>query len=76
MRIPGINVFTVRNLLDLGFREAHELAGRSPEALFEELRGTKPNLPKDLLYALRMAVYYSETIDANPEKMKIWAWRD
>ncbi len=76
MRIPRINASTVRNLLDLGFSETHELAGRSPEALFEELRRTKPNLPRDSLYALRMAVYYSETADPDPEKMKIWAWRD
>lgn len=76
MRIPHIKVAEVRDLLDIGFREIHELAGRSPEVLFEELKIKKPDAEQDRLYAFRMAVYYAETDDPDPAKLHSWAWQD
>ena len=76
MRIPNIGVVTVRNLLDLGFREIHELAGRAPEVLFADLAKTKLNIPQSRLYSLRMAVYFAETPDPDPLKLTPWAWKD
>ena len=76
MRIPHIDVDTVRNLLDLGFREIHELDGRAPEVLFEDLKKIKLNIPQSRLYSLRMAVYFAETPDPDPLKLTPWAWKD
>ena len=76
MGIPKIKIAVVRDLLDMGISEIHELIGRSPEVLFEELIKLKTEVPKDTLYAFRMAVYYAETEDPDPVRMTPWAWAD
>lgn len=76
MRIPKIDIATVRDLLDLGFRFPHELAGRSPEALFEEVKRRRPEVPEVRLFYFRMAVYFAETPEPAGEKMSPWAWKD
>lgn len=74
MKIPGINVITARDLLDLGFFETYELQGRSPEVLFEDLCKTKTKVTKDRLCGIRLAVYFAETPDPDPKKLSIQAW--
>jgi ribosomal protein L7/L12 len=76
MGIPKIKIANVRDLLDMGISEIHELIGRSPEVLYEELVKLKAEAPRDTLYAFRMAVYYAETKDPDPAKVNPWAWTD
>ncbi len=75
-RIPGMDIATARDLIDLGFRDIDEVRGRSPEALFEELCSEKENTPDDRLHYLRMAVYYAETDDPDPQLLEAWRWAD
>lgn len=74
-RIPGIDLATVRDLLDIGIGEPYRLMGRSPEALLEAIRKKKPAVTTDRLAMLRLAVYYVETPDPEPSKLHAWAWR-
>lgn len=76
MRIPKIDIPTVRDLIDLGFTYPHELTGRSPEFLFEEIRRRRPETPEVRLFYFRMAVYFAETPEPEGEKMSPWAWKD
>jgi len=76
MQIPKIDIATVRDLLDLGFKFPHELVGRSPENLYEELRRTKPEVPEVRLFYFRMVVYAVESSDPEREKLTPWAWQD
>lgn len=76
MRIPRIDVPTVRDLLDLGFTYPDELAGRSPEALFEDLKRFRPEAPEIRLCYFRMVVYFAEAAEPEGEKMSPWAWKD
>lgn len=76
MRVPKVDVPTVRDLMDLGFTHAHELGGRSPEVLFEEIRRRRPETPEIRLYYFRMVVYFAETPDPEGRKMSPWAWKD
>lgn len=76
MRIPHVDIATVRDLIDLGFTYPHELAGRSPEALYEELRRRRPAVPEMRLSYLRMVVYFAETPDPEARKLTPWAWKD
>ncbi len=76
MRIPKMDVATARDLLDLGFTYPHELAGRSPEALYSDLLRLKPKTPDTRLLYFRMAVYYAETPEPESAKMNPWAWQD
>jgi hypothetical protein len=73
-RIPGMDVASVRDLIDIGFTEIDELKGRSPEALFEEIRSIKTKTPDDRLHYLRLAVYYAETDDPDPNLLEAWQW--
>ena len=78
MQVPRIDVATVRDLMDLGFRYPHELAGRSPEVLFQDLQTLRPAVPRTRLYSFRMVIYYAETPEAERDRDKLhpWAWKD
>ncbi len=75
-RIPGLDAVVVRELIDLGITRVHHLVGRSPEVLFAEILKKKPKTPRERLWQLRLAVYYAETPQPDPAKLKKWAWRD
>jgi hypothetical protein len=76
MRIPRMDASTARDLLDLGFSRIYELAGRSPEALYESLKEKNPDIPPLKLHLLRMAVYYAEASDPDPRKLRPEVWMD
>jgi len=75
-RIPGIDLPSVRDLIDLGFSETDELRGRSPEALYEDLLNKNEQTPRDRLYAIRLAVYFAESPEPDPTLLNIWKWQD
>ena len=74
-RIPGIDLKTVRDLLDLGIREIDELRGRAPESLFEEIQDLREHTPLDRLWSLRLAVYFAETPDPDASLLQPWKWQ-
>ena len=73
-RIPGMDLPSVRDLLDIGIREIDELRGRSPESLFEEIQNVREQTPPERLHFLRMAVYYAETPEPDPHLLQSWRW--
>jgi hypothetical protein len=75
-RIPGMDLSTVRDLLDIGIEDIDELRGRSPEALLEEIFNLREQTPRDRLSYLRMAVYYAETDEPDPRLLEAWKWKD
>jgi hypothetical protein len=74
-RIPGIDLKTVRDLLDIGLREVDELRGRAPESLFEEILDLREQTPRDRLWTLRMAVYFAETPEPDATLLQPWKWQ-
>lgn len=74
MRIPRMDVAAVRSLLDIGIREIYELDGRAPEILFEEARTRKPAIPAEQVRYFRMAVYYAETENPEPQRLHPDQW--
>lgn len=75
-RIPGLDLATVRDLLDSGYRQVDDLRGRSPEALLEEILDRREQTPRDRLYMLRLAVYYAEAEQPDPARLSAWYWKD
>ena len=75
-RIPGMDLPSVRDLLDIGITEVEELNGRSPEALFEDIMNLREQTPPDRLHFLRMAVYFAESDDPDPKLLQAWKWAD
>ncbi len=77
MRIPRMDVRVVRDLLDIGIRELYQLQGRSPEALFEDVKAKKKEvIPEHRLPYVRMAVYFAENEEPEPDKLHPSVWMD
>ncbi|MGF1485037.1 MAG: helix-hairpin-helix domain-containing protein [Opitutales bacterium] len=74
MRIPGMKVEAARDLLDLGLDEVYQLEGRSPESLFSDLQKLRPETPADRVTFLRLAVYFAETDQPDPQRLHPTAW--
>ena len=75
-RIPGLDLMTVRDLLNLGLSQIDELRGRSPESLFEDIQKQQENTPLDRLWYLRLAIYYAETDEPDRSLLQAWKWKD
>ena len=73
-RIPGMDVGSVRDLLDIGLSQIDDLRGRSPEVLFEEVMLLRPETPPQRLSSFRMAVYYAETDEPDAALLHPWKW--
>jgi hypothetical protein len=74
MRIPRLPVDAARDLLDLGFLQTYEIAGRSPETLYAEICKKRPDTPPDRLAAFRLAVYVAENPNPDKNKLYLTAW--
>ncbi len=70
MRVPRLPVDAARDLLDLGYSQLYEIAGRAPETLYDEICKRRPETPRDRLAAFRLAVYFAEN-PTNPDKNKL-----
>jgi hypothetical protein len=76
-KIPGVGPSIARDLFELGIRSVADLRGRDPERLYRQ-RCVQQGQPIDrcLLYVLRCAVYYAETLRPKPELLLWWNWKD
>lgn len=75
--IPGVGKAVAEDLWSLGIRRVADLRKRDPQALYDELRikaGGK--LDRCMLYTMRCAVYYANTVNPEPDKLKWWNWKD
>jgi hypothetical protein len=76
-KIPGVGVKTERDLVNLGFTSVSSLKGQNPAEMYKRecmLKGYK--VDRCQLYIYRCAVYYAETENPEPEKLKWWHWKD
>ncbi|MDR2863496.1 MAG: hypothetical protein LBV54_06460 [Puniceicoccales bacterium] len=75
MRIPQLKVEAARDLLDLGFTQLHQIAGRSAETLFADLLKKRPDTPPERLAELRLAVYVADTPQPDRALLHPSAWQ-
>ena len=75
MRVPRLPVEAARDLIDLGYSQLYQIAGRSPETLYDEIRRKRADTPRDRLAAFRLAVYFAENPDTpDRNKLHLSAW--
>ena len=75
--IPGVGPSLAQDLRDLGIQHVAELRGQDPERLYGRLiaqRGVHQD--RCVLYVFRCAVYFAETAQPDPERLKWWSWKD
>lgn len=76
MQIPSMKTEIARGLLDAGFGMGYQLAGRAPEVVIEQILQLHPRLKTipDLNERVRLAIYFVETSDPEPAKLKLSYW--
>ncbi len=75
--IPGIGENIERHLRNIGIETVEDLRGQDPEELYIKdclFKGFQED--KCILYVFRLAVYYAEHEEHEPEKLKWWYWKD
>ena len=75
--IPGVGVQTEKDLQALGYHSVAALKGQKPEEIYTRdclRRGVQIN--RCQLYVYRLAVYYADHEEHEPEKLKWWYWKD
>ncbi|HIT03154.1 MAG TPA: Pathogenicity locus [Candidatus Caccocola faecipullorum] len=75
--IPGVGKRIEEHLKNIGISCVEDLAERRPEELYEldcAYKGFKED--PCALYVFRLAVYYAESPERDPAKLKWWYWKD
>jgi len=76
-RIPSVGPAIAADLRRLGVRRPADLAGRDPQALYDELeRLDGTHVDRCVLYVFRSAVHYAGGAGGDPELLKWWNWKD
>ena len=77
MVIPGVGKSVAGDLRNLGITAVEQLKGRDPEELYQELCALQGlRIDRCMLYVFRCAIYYAETANPDPERLKWWHWKD
>jgi hypothetical protein len=76
-RIPGVGPSIASDLWNLGYRSVDDLKGQDPEEMYET-HCDQQGMPVDrcVLYVFRCAVYFAETPDPDPDRLRWWYWKD
>lgn len=75
--IPGVGPNMERHLLELGYSTVDSLKGADPDVMYRrECRQRGEQLDRCVLYVYRLAVYFAENTEHEPEKLKWWNWKD
>ncbi len=75
--IPNVGKKTKESLMNIGITCVEDLIGKNPEALYaEDCLAECCKIDRCQLYLYRMAVYYAEHTEWEPEKLKWWYWKD
>lgn len=76
-KIPYVGKTTEEDLIALGYPTVASLKGADPEEAYRR-DCLRRGLPVDRcqLYVYRMCVYFAQTPNPDPEKLKWWYWKD
>jgi len=75
--IPGVGPELAQQFHDIGINRISDLTGKVPEELYSQMcakHGVR--LDRCVLYVCRCSVYFAETQNPDPEKLKWWYWKD
>ena len=76
-KIPYVGKATEASLNLIGYNTIESLKGADPEKMYQkecELRDLE--VDRCQLYMYRMVVYYANTKNPDPDKLKWWYWKD
>ena len=75
--IPGVGPKLAKLFSSIGIKGVADLKGKKPEELYSHMC-VKQGIQIDrcVLYVCRSSVYFAETENPDPEKLKWWYWKD
>lgn len=77
LTIPGIGKSIAQDLDNIGIYSISDLKGKDPQKLYAMSNRYEGKVQdRCLLYVYREAVYFAETKNHDPEKLKWWNWKD
>ena len=75
--IPGIGPKLAQKFNDIGIKRISDLKGKKPEELYSQICARQGiQIDRCVLYVCRSSVYFAETKNPDPEKLKWWYWKD
>ncbi len=76
-KIPGVGPKTEADLQALGYQTIDSLRGQDPQLIYERDCARRGFLiDRCQLYVYRLAVYFAETPNPDPERLRWWKWKD
>ncbi len=77
LTIPGVGKNIKCRLLELGYTCVEDLIGADPERMYaQDNIAHGGGVDRCVLYVYRCGVYFAETKQPDPEKLKWWNWKD
>ncbi|MFQ8704990.1 MAG: helix-hairpin-helix domain-containing protein [Thomasclavelia sp.] len=77
IKIPYVGRATEASLKLIGYNTLESLKGADPELMYKkESVIRKKSIDRCQLYMYRMIVYYANTPNPDPDKLKWWYWKD
>ena len=75
--IPGVGPKLAQKFHDIGIKRISDLKGKEPEELYTQICAKHGiQIDRCVLYVCRSSVYFAETENPDPEKLKWWYWKD
>ena len=75
--IPGVGPKLAQKFHDIGIKRISDLKGKKPEELYSQMCAKQGiQIDRCVLYVCRSSVYFAETENPDPEKLKWWYWKD
>ena len=75
--IPGIGPKLAQKFHDIGIKRISDLKGKKPEELYSQICAKHGiHVDRCVLYVCRSSVYFAETENPDPEKLKWWYWKE
>lgn len=75
--IPGVGKSIEQDLIAIGYPSVASLRGADPEGMYNrECIRKGCAVDRCVLYVFRCAVYFAETEQPDPEKLRWWYWKN
>ncbi len=76
-QIPYVGKSIENDFKNIGIMRISDLKGKDPDELYSKLCAAKGHqVDRCLLYVCRSSVYFAETENPDPEKIKWWNWKN
>ncbi len=75
--IPGVGPKLAKLFSNIGIKGVADLKEKNPEELYSQICAKQEvQIDRCVLYICRSSVYFAETENPDPEKLKWWYWKD